>query len=71
MMQCQREAARFASTVERVDEIRRLAIRTAMDHINAGEPAAALQAMHDGQKAQCPLTFNPAPLEPWVRRVAS
>lgn len=59
VLQCQREAARFASGPDRVEELTRIGRQAAIRHLLAGDRPAALQAMYDGQKAACPLTFTP------------
>lgn len=59
-MQCQREAARFASRPDKVDEIRRTTNRTAIVRLREdGDFAGALQVMYDGLASQAPLTFKP------------
>lgn len=59
MMQCQREAARFAAGPTRVDELRRLAIKAAVRRLRAGDRDGALREMYDGLARQAPLTFKP------------
>lgn len=57
-LQCQQEAARFASTPATVDELRRKGIRAALASLRAGDRAAALEAMFDTLSAQAPLSFT-------------
>lgn len=58
-LQCQVEAARFASTTATVDELRGKTVRAALGHLRAGDPAAALAAMYAGLALQAPLSFKP------------
>lgn len=57
-LQCQVEAARFATRRDRIDEVRATAIRVAVAHLVAGRRAAALDEMLDGLALQAPLTFR-------------
>lgn len=59
MMQCQREAARFAAGPARVDELRHLAVKAAVRRLRAGNREAALDEMYAGLARQAPLTFKP------------
>ena len=58
-LQCQVEAARFASTADVIDEIRATTARTAIRLLRAGDRPGALAAMYEGLAAQAPLTFKP------------
>lgn len=57
-LQCQQEAARFASTTTTLDRLRSDTVRAALDHILHGDRAAALRTMYTGLAAQAPLTFK-------------
>lgn len=57
-LQCQREAARFASTPATVDDLRARAVRSALRRLRDGDRDGALAAMYDGLAAQAPLTFK-------------
>lgn len=59
MMQCQREAARFAAGPTRVDELRRLAVKAAVRKLRDGDRAGAVAEMYAGLANQAPLTFKP------------
>lgn len=61
-LQCQREAARFATRDLPVDEVRRRTNAEALELIVAGDREGALEVMFAGLKRQCPLTFNPKEL---------
>lgn len=58
-LQCQVEAARFASTAETVDELGAKARRKAIERLRDGDGAGALAEMYAGLKAQAPLSFTP------------
>lgn len=63
MMQCQREAARFASRETTVDELRQIAIRAAIRRLrDHGDRDGALREMYEGLANQAPLTFKPPPV---------
>ncbi|NUO57273.1 MAG: hypothetical protein HOV78_11445 [Hamadaea sp.] len=57
-LQCQVEAARFASSSTTVDAVRHRTVREAVRQLRAGDRAAALQAMYAGLKLQAPLSFR-------------
>lgn len=65
-LQCQTEAARFASTSDHLAELhrqlRRRAVVDAIRLLVAGDRAAALAVMDDALRAQAPLTYRPARL---------
>lgn len=58
LLQCQEEAARFASGDSQVDELRHVAVRAAVRRLVLGDRTAALQEMYAGMAAQAPLTFK-------------
>lgn len=58
-LQCQAEAARFASRTTGVDAVRQRAVREALRQLRAGDPDTALQVMYAALKLQAPLSFIP------------
>lgn len=57
-LQCQVEAARFASGDQLVDEIRTATVHAAVRRLVLGDRAGALQEMYDGLARQAPLSFK-------------
>lgn len=64
MLQCQREAARFALGAPRVEEIGVRTRREAIRRLRSGDFAGALEVMYAGLAEQAPLSFKPPAVTP-------